>query len=73
MVSVFFFTLVMVMVYNVENTAYGAFVRGYQVVLVEDCCGDRSLERHQQAISLYGNYIYRVVDTAVLKKRLSKT
>ena len=53
-----------------QHTAHGLFARGYIVELVHDCCGDRSIERHEQAIALYGNYMYRVTDTKVLKDEL---
>ena len=45
----------------VQATACSAFLRGYKVELIEDCCGDRSLERHKAAVMLYGNYMYQVV------------
>ena len=47
----------------VQATACSAFLRGYKVDLIEDCCGDRSIDRHEAAIMLYGNYMYRVLDT----------
>ena len=47
----------------VQATACSAFVRGYRLELVEDCCGDRSMERHQAALLLYGNYMYKVVSS----------
>ena len=52
----------------VQATAMSAFLRGYRVELIQDCCGDRSLERHEAAIMLYGNYIYKIRDTDDLKK-----
>ena len=47
----------------VQATAFGFFTRGYQIDLVRDCCGDRSLERHRAALMLYGNYMYRVISS----------
>ena len=49
-----------------QATACSAFLRGYKVDLIEDCCGDRSVERHEAAIMLYGNYMYRVLHTSDL-------
>ena len=45
----------------VQATACSAFVRGYKVSLIEDCCGDRSIQRHQASLMLYGNYMYQVL------------
>jgi nicotinamidase-related amidase len=56
----------------VQHTAHGAFARGYQVQLVEDCCGDRSVERHHQAIALYGNYMYGLTDSASLAAEFTR-
>ena len=39
-------------------------VARYGVSLVGDACGDFSRERHAAALALYGNYMYRVADTA---------
>jgi nicotinamidase-related amidase len=47
----------------VQATACSAFCRGYNVSLIEDCCGDRSLERHQAALMLYENYMYKVLSS----------
>ena len=47
----------------VQATISSAFSRGYKVDLIEDCCGDRSIERHEAALLLYGNYMYRVLTT----------
>ena len=44
----------------VQATACSAFCRGYKVDLIEDCCGDRSLERHNAALMLYGDYMYKL-------------
>jgi hypothetical protein len=32
----------------------GAFMRGYKTVVVEDCCGDRTLEKHDNTMGIYG-------------------
>jgi hypothetical protein len=54
----------------VQHTCCGAFSRGYEVELVHDCTGDRTIERHEQAMALYGGYMYGVTDTRVLKEEL---
>lgn len=45
----------------VQHTAYEAFSRGYRVFVLEKCTGDRSIERHKAALSLYGGYMYTVI------------
>ena len=47
----------------VHHTAYGLVNEGFNVLLVEDACAERTLERHQQCISLYGNYVYELIST----------
>ena len=32
----------------------GAFMRGYKTVVVEDCCGDRTVEKHDNTMNIYG-------------------
>ncbi len=32
----------------------GAFMRGYKTVVVEDCCGDRTVEKHDNTMGIYG-------------------
>ena len=54
----------------VQATACSAFTRGYKVDLIEDCCGDRSVDRHNAALMLYGNYMYRVLTVNDLIKEL---
>ena len=51
----------------VQATACSAFCRGYKVDVIEDCCGDRSLERHNAALMLYGNYMYKVLSSEDVK------
>jgi len=53
----------------VQNTCHGAFVRGYQVFLLEDACGDRSLERHKAAVLLYGDYMYKSTSVLALSSQ----
>ena len=53
----------------VQATAFSAFVRGYKVHLIEDCCGDRSIERHNAAVMLYGNYMYHVLSSEDVLKQ----
>ena len=57
----------------VQATACSAFLRGYKVELIEDCCGDRSLERHKAAVMLYGNYMYQVVSCEDVLNRFQIT
>ena len=45
----------------VQHTAYGAFSAGYDVSVIAGCVADRSPERHQAALRLYGNYMYKVI------------
>lgn len=33
----------------------GAFMRGYKTVVVEDCCGDRTVEKHDNTMNTYGH------------------
>eukprot|EP01130_Rhizamoeba_saxonica_P017627 TRINITY_DN8585_c0_g1_i1.p1 TRINITY_DN8585_c0_g1~~TRINITY_DN8585_c0_g1_i1.p1 ORF type:complete len:184 (-),score=30.82 TRINITY_DN8585_c0_g1_i1:123-674(-) len=47
----------------VLNTAFGAYFEGYRVSLIEDCCGDRSVERHNSIISIYGEYTFSIVNS----------
>lgn len=39
-------------------TTQSAFARGYKVLMFEQGCGDRNLERHKTALSLYENYCF---------------
>ena len=45
----------------VHATAQSAFAQGFCPVLVEDCCADRTRERHEAVLSLYGGYMYKLV------------
>lgn len=45
----------------VHHTAHGAFSRGYKVHVLRHCCADRTRERHNASLRLYGNYMYRVL------------
>ena len=40
----------------VLGTALGAFYRGMDVLLVEDCCADWSIERHEATVGMYSDY-----------------
>lgn len=44
----------------VHHTAHGAFIRGYKVHVLRQCCADRTREHHNSSFRLYGNYMYRV-------------
>ena len=52
----------------VLSTAFGGFSRGFDVLIVEDCCADRSLERHRAVVSLYSDYCFRAVSHADLHR-----
>lgn len=45
----------------VHHTAHGAFVRGYKVHVLRHCCADRTRQRHNASLRLYGDYMYRVL------------
>lgn len=45
-------------------TTVGAFFRGFETYLVSDCCGDRSVEKHESILKMYGNYYFRVITEA---------
>ena len=45
----------------VLNTSFGAFFRNFDVVLVEDCCADRSRMRHEATLALYVDYCFRTI------------
>ena len=46
----------------VLNSVFGAFNRGYRVLLVGNCCSDRTKTRHVNTLRQYNNYLFRVVD-----------
>ena len=46
----------------VLNSVFGAFNRGYRVILVGNCCSDRTKTRHESTLRQYKNYLFRVVD-----------
>jgi nicotinamidase-related amidase len=54
----------------VQHSAFSVFEAGYRTLLVEDACGDRGIDRHRAAISLYGNYMYELVDSVTLHDEL---
>ena len=46
-----------------------AFARGFRVRLYESGCGDRTREKHDSTIKMYGNYcfeVYNNIDTLFL-------
>jgi nicotinamidase-related amidase len=45
----------------VHHSAYGLFEAGFRIVLLQDACADRGIERHKAVIKLYGDYIYEVL------------
>lgn len=52
-------------------TIHGAFSRGYAPTVLEDCCGDRSQERHDAIFELYGDYFFRTATLETLDKVLA--
>ena len=44
---------------SVLSTALGAFHRGLDVVLIADCCGDKTAERHNVTLAMYTHYVFR--------------
>merc|ERR1712096_87937 len=47
----------------VHHSAMGLVEAGFKVILVGDCCADRGKERHEMSIKLYGNYLYKTVNS----------
>ena len=45
----------------VMQTAHSAFNLGYEVFVLEDCCGDTSVQDHEAALNLYNGYNICVV------------
>lgn len=56
----------------VHNTAQGAFFRGLNPVVVEDACGDRSVQRHETVLALYGGYVYKLITSEALETLLQE-
>ena len=42
-------------------SANSAFTLGFEVILIEDCCADRSREHHEQYINMYDGYHMKVM------------
>jgi len=53
----------------VESTARDAFMRDYQVVLVEDCAAARTKSEHDGAVHNVRTYFGRVLDSAAVAAR----
>jgi ureidoacrylate peracid hydrolase len=53
----------------VESTARDAFMRDYQVVLVEDCAAARTKAEHDGAVHNVRTYFGRVLDSAAVAAR----
>mmetsp|Transcript_52581 Transcript_52581/g.122995 ORF Transcript_52581/g.122995 Transcript_52581/m.122995 type:complete len:121 (+) Transcript_52581:274-636(+) len=45
-------------------TSHGAFSRGFRVALVEDCLGDRTIEKQKAILSIYGGYMFQITSNA---------
>jgi isochorismate hydrolase len=46
----------------VLNSVFSAFNRGYRVILVGNCCSDRTKTRHDHTLRQYKNALFRVAD-----------
>lgn len=55
----------------VQATAHGAYARGFRVTLLEDCCADRSVERHEAVLALYGGYMYQIATWSLVESTTS--
>ena len=44
-------------------SANTAFTLGFEVVILEDCCGDRSREHHESVLSVYDGYHIKVAQS----------
>lgn len=47
----------------VHHSCYSLFDAGFRVILIEDACADRGIERHNSVIKLFGDYIYHVISS----------
>ena len=54
----------------VQHTAFKIFEAGFRTILVEDACGDQSRQRHEAALTLYGNYMYEILHSQNLEPTL---
>ena len=45
----------------VQHSAYGMFENGFNVIVVEDACADRGRDRHNAAMLLYSDYLYKAM------------
>lgn len=45
----------------VLNSVFSAFNHGYHVSIIENCCSDRTKDRHQRTLKNYKDYLFRVV------------
>ena len=52
----------------VHHTAFTLFDAGFETSVIRDCCADRTRRRHDNALSLYGEYMYNVLDFVDLTK-----
>lgn len=52
----------------VHHTMFGAFNKGYRTVLISDCCGDRSVERHNSELYLHGDQMYELYKLSDVQK-----
>ncbi len=45
----------------IHSLALADACSGYRVYCIEDCCGDRTVEKHNFIVSSYGTYAFRRV------------
>ena len=57
----------------VHQTMFGAFNLGYRTIVIEDCCGDRSRERHDAELMLNGGSMYEVITSDQFIEAISDT
>jgi len=53
-------------------TTSGAFLRGYRTVVVKDCCGDRTVEKHDNVFNVYGAYMFRTTSVETISDDLKR-
>ena len=46
----------------VLNTIFTAFNNGFRINLIQNCCSDRLITRHNNTIMFYKNYLFKNID-----------
>jgi len=47
-------------------TANSAFTKGFEVFIIEDCCGDSTYKDHKTVLDLYNGYHIKVVESSFI-------